>query len=51
MSDQLLALILTVAIFLFLVGWIPFLDLLQRVIRKYRDTTVAASPHLGTSRR
>ncbi len=51
MSDQLLALILTLAIFLFLVAWVPFLDLLQRVIRKYRETTVAAPTRLRTSRR
>ncbi len=44
MSDQLLAFILALAILLFMVAWVPFLDLAQGLIRKYRDTTAAASP-------
>ncbi len=51
MSDPLLAFTLSLAILLFMAAWVPFLDFLQRIIRKYRDTTAAASPRLRTSRR
>ena len=50
MSDQLLSLILSLAILFFLVAWVPFLDLLQRIIRRRRDMS-AATPGLRTSRR
>lgn len=51
MSDPLLAFTLSLAILLFMAAWVPFLDFLQRIIRKYRDTTAAASPRLRTSGR
>jgi hypothetical protein len=51
MSDQLLAFILALAILLFMVAWVPFLDFLQGVIRKYRDTTAVASPRFRASGR
>jgi hypothetical protein len=51
MSDQMLAFLLALAILLFLVGWVPFLDLLQRVIRNHREAAEAALRSLRISRR
>ena len=42
MSDPMLAFLLALAVLLFLVGWVPFLDRLQRIFRDRRDTTAAA---------
>jgi hypothetical protein len=51
MSDQMLAFLLALAVLLFLVGWVPFLDLLRRVIRDRRDAAATASRILRISRR
>jgi beta-lactamase regulating signal transducer with metallopeptidase domain len=44
-------LLLALAILLFLVGWVPFLDLLQRAIRNHREAAAAALRSLRISRR
>jgi hypothetical protein len=36
MSDQTLALLLTLALFAVMAAWVPFLDFLQRVARRRR---------------
>jgi hypothetical protein len=38
MSDQFLALFLTLGLFILMVVWVPFLDFLQHAVRRSRET-------------
>jgi hypothetical protein len=44
MSDQFLALILTLGLLILVVAWVPFLDFLQHTVRGFRERSVAHSP-------
>jgi hypothetical protein len=43
MTEQIMALLLTLGIFLLMAAWVPFLDLLQRVVRRLRKGRIANS--------
>jgi hypothetical protein len=43
MSDQFLALILTLGLLILMVAWVPFLDFLQHIVRRSRERSVAHS--------
>jgi len=43
MSEQIIALLLTLSILLLMAAWVPFLDFLQHVIRRFRDGRIADS--------
>jgi hypothetical protein len=43
MSDQLLALFLTLGLLILMVAWVPFLDFLRRIVRRFRERLVAHS--------
>jgi hypothetical protein len=43
MSDQFLALFLTLGLLILMVAWVPFLDFLQHIVRRFRERPVANS--------
>jgi hypothetical protein len=44
MSEEIIAWFLTLGILLFMVAWVPFLELLQSVVRGFRQRRIADSP-------
>jgi hypothetical protein len=43
MSEEIIAWFLTLGILLFMVAWVPFLELLQSVVRGFRQRRIADS--------
>jgi|HubBroStandDraft_2_1064218.scaffolds.fasta_scaffold75687_2 hypothetical protein len=43
MSEQIMALLITLGIFLLMAAWVPFLELLQHVVRRSRKGRLANS--------
>jgi hypothetical protein len=44
MSDQFLALFLTLGLLILLLAWVPFLDFLQHIVRQFREGHLRWSP-------
>lgn len=43
MSEEIIACLLTLGILLIMVAWVPFLELLQHVMRGFRQRSIADS--------